>query len=719
MNIYVQANKNTAGDGSFEAPFNTIEEARDYIKNTDEEDITVNIRGGRYFIKNTIRFTKDDKPAVYKAYNDEKVIFDGGIILDNSLAKKITDNSIKERIIEEKIRDEVYELDLSGYDIELAEYGIRGFRRMHIPSANELFINSKPQKVSEYPKEKKFIPMNKVIEGGNDLINGHDFNLKKPIIGYVIERGDKWAKAKDAYITGYLCVGYADDTIKIEKIDTKNRTLTLSTCSRFSIKEDTETKWKILNLLEEISEPGEYYIDIENKKLYFYPPQDIDMSSAFLQLSVLDTPMISFIGAKNIKFQGIVFENSRGSGVYIGGGESVNIDNCTFRNLGMIAVQVGQGTSIVPEEKTTGHGEYLEGFEPIPQHEMIGDWHGYLYAYAAWDGNGGRDHLISNCDMYDLGSGGVLLGGGNRKKLIPANNTVYNCHIKRINRLDVASKSAVNIWGVGNKVSHCDMHDLSGTCIYIHGNDHIIEYNKIHDVVKTITDGAAIYLGRDPSEVGNVIKHNFIYNIKNPHSYDLYGYTAIYFDDHAIYNEVYGNYFYDIVQRGPFFFSTIHWNGGGGTSVANNIFIDCYPGMDPNTYDNSYEVMHNTDFQNGDIFIKRVSSKDENDLSGVDVTSDIWKEKYPYLYDTYMNDFVQETRNYNNFVCCGQYQNFVDENPSNLNFKLRKDSYMFFKYARVHDRIKGYDGEKVYFKDIDFYSIGLVNDKRALLRYGL
>ena len=466
MELFVSCNTKEKGTGSFEKPFGTIEEARDYIRCANGKEFTVNIMGGRYFIHDTVRFDEKDKPTVYRAFDGEKVIFDGGVILDNSKLSKITDDSLKERIIEKDARDKIYEIDLSEYGFEPAEYGVRGFRRMHRPSSNELFINGEAQRVSEYPKNDKAIPI-KPIEGGNDTIIKGDFNLRKPVISYSDDRILLWKNAYDAYMSGTLAAGFTDAVIGIEKIDIQNRTLTLEINALFEIKENPEHRWKIINLLEELSEEGEYYIDRQSKKLYFYHCEKTDIQSATLQISVLDKPMLPFIDAKNIKIQGITFENSRGIGVYI----------------------------------------------------------------------------------------------------------------------------------------------------------------------------------------------------------------------------------------------------GGETSVANNVFIDCYPGPDPNTYDNNYSETHTTELKR-----RRVETKDENDITGVDVTSDIWREKYPYMYETYVNDFLQETRNYNNFVCCGQYQNFVDENPSNLNFNFRKDSYMLTKWARVHDVIKGYDGkEKIWFKDIDFDSIGLVDEERKLI----
>lgn len=685
--------------------FNTIEEAKNYLKNCRKnEEAEVIIAGGRYTFSESLCFDSSDRAAVYKAAEGEKVYFDGGIVIDGNKVKKVTDSNVIDRIIEDDAKEHILEVDLSCYDIELGEYGARGFRHPYIPAPNELFINGKPQKIASYPKN-GYMPLNRVIDTGSIPMEG-DFSGRGGMIGYDVERGGRWTKAKDAYVSGFFANCYADDTIKIEYVDSVNKTIKLKNPGLNGLKPDCEHRWKIVNLLEELGEPEEYYIDRENRKLYFYP--EGNMKNAVIQLSVLKAPILFFIDAENIKFEGIIFENSRGSGVYIEGGEKITIENCEFRNLGMLAVQIGQGVTPLPDGLTNCHGAYdHDKIKPQPLSGEVGSWHEYIYEYAAFDGKGGKNHLISGCDIHDMAAGGIMLGGGNRKKLIPSNNKVFNTHIHNVNRLDLTYKGAVNIWGVGNVISHCELENLDGFAVYIHGNDHLAEYNKIHNVAKSISDGSAIYMGRDPSEVGNKIRYNFIYDIKNPHSYDMYGFTAIYFDDGAIYNEVYGNYFYDIVQKGRFFFSTIHWNGGGQTSVANNVFIDCYPGLDPNTYDNSYERMHNDE-----IFIKRITAK-LGDLRGVDITDDIWKEHYPYLYETYVNNYNHTTLYYNNFVCSNQYQNFVDENPSHMNFKFRKNSYMLGKFAaNVDDRVRGIKAKKVMFENIDFDAIGLINKKR-------
>jgi hypothetical protein len=61
--------------------------------------------------------------------------------------------------------------------------------------------------------------------------------------------------------------------------------------------------------------------------------------------------------------------------------------------------------------------------------------------------------------MYHLGSGGMVLSGGKRKTLEPGNNIVKNCEIFKYNRRNKTYCAGIKIYGVGNKVRHCYIHD--------------------------------------------------------------------------------------------------------------------------------------------------------------------------------------------------------------------------------------------------------------------
>ena len=56
------------------------------------------------------------------------------------------------------------------------------------------------------------------------------------------------------------------------------------------------SSWYIVNLFEELTEPGEYYIDRENEKLYFIPDGEINE----IQLSVLDKVMLACENASKV-----------------------------------------------------------------------------------------------------------------------------------------------------------------------------------------------------------------------------------------------------------------------------------------------------------------------------------------------------------------------------------------------------------------------------------
>ena len=511
---------------------------------------------------------------------------------------------------------------------------------------------------------------------------------------------EKWANESDIYLSGFPCSSWADDCIKIAEINKEEKTVTTSQPHLYGFEVTGHSSWCVVNLLSELSEAGEYYTDRENEVLYFIPQEEIRQ----IQFSVLDKVMLAVENAVNVTIEGITFENSRNTAIYIEGGENVHIKDCVFRNLGIMAIQIGQGAQQQPYGLITCHGERAEGIPvPKPVSRNMGSWHEYLYEFAAWDNNGGANHLIEGCKIYNTGAGGVLLSGGNRKTLKPGNNTVFNCEFHDCNRLDKTYKSALNIMGVGNTVRNCEIYDLPGMAIYIHGNDHLIEYNKIHHVLRSVSDSGAIYMGRDMSEVGNIFRYNFIYSIRNPHKSDL-GICAIYFDDWAIYNMVYANYFYDIVSDGRFFFSTVYHTCGGLTSIGNNILIDCFPGFNPNYKSNANLHMH-TD----PLSIQRVHTADINDMRGVDITSEVYREKYPYLYKTYTEDYNPGTKYWHNRVYVNQYNEFVD--AKNLNFKFIDDAEYLksnMPEYKITDDVFGFDNETVEIKNIEFEKIGII-----------
>ena len=137
--IFVSVNGNDNNKGTLESPLLTIKKAIELSRESKESDNTVFLREGRYFIRETIEVSEEDKGLTICAYNDEKVYLDGGIV--------ISPDDVKD------YKDGIKVIDLAPYNIEMGEYGCRGFRRNVVNAPNELFIDAKAYSVSKYPKE--------------------------------------------------------------------------------------------------------------------------------------------------------------------------------------------------------------------------------------------------------------------------------------------------------------------------------------------------------------------------------------------------------------------------------------------------------------------------------------------------------------------------------------------------------------------------------------
>ena len=104
--LYVSNAGNDNNPGTFEQPVKTLERAKELVKMLKKDsDITVFIRGGRYFFKESLTFDEGDSGTAsckisYQAYENETVYFDGGAVLDAKQAVPVKDEEIRNRIID-------------------------------------------------------------------------------------------------------------------------------------------------------------------------------------------------------------------------------------------------------------------------------------------------------------------------------------------------------------------------------------------------------------------------------------------------------------------------------------------------------------------------------------------------------------------------------------------------------------------------------------------
>ncbi|MGD1894029.1 MAG: right-handed parallel beta-helix repeat-containing protein [Cyclobacteriaceae bacterium] len=536
--FYISTEGDDTNGGTLEAPFSSWERARQAVREVkqqaieDEQPITVYFRAGTYPIESTFQLTAADSgsaavPITYRSYSDEEVRLIGGQVIEGF--EPLSNEEAQSRIPTE-FHPNIYQTDLKAQGI--TDFGTikpTGFTREMQPTALELFFAGEPMTLARYPNPDEWLRIASVPQQGEELINGGSDRVSRfgvPVgrhygkFVYEGDRPDGWQSAKDIWLHGYWTHDWADSYVKVDRIDPTTKEFVLS--EPHGVYGYTQNqKYYALNILEELDSPGEYYLDRETGILYFWPPASLDNNTTYV--SILEEPMIRLDEPANVRIEGFILEGSRGEAIQIEGGRSNVIDNCTIRNLGSQAVTV----------------------------------------------NGGEQHGISGCTIYNVGDGGISIVGGDRKTLTPANHYAVDNHIHHYSRINKTYRAAVKLNGVGNRLAHNYIHDAPHTGVLFSGNEHLLEYNEVHDIAQETGDVGAFYIGRDWTKRGNVVRYNYFHHLHGP---GLHGVMAVYLDDAASGTHIYGNVFY---QSGRSAFI----GGGHDNIVENNIFIDCAPSV--------------------------------------------------------------------------------------------------------------------------------------------
>lgn len=558
-----------ANSGTEEAPFLTLERARDAVRERKrngtlpEGGLTVWLRGGDYVRSETFELTAEDSgtaeaPIAWRAYGDEQARLLGGRSVTGF--KPVTDDAVLSRL-DAPARQHVVQVDLRALGIE--DFGVlhsRGFGRPTVAAHGEFFYGGRPMTLARWPNAGDF----ELIAGfpedaGMDDDHGGNIGALEGGFLYSGDRPDRWRQTDDLWVHGYWAYDWANSYEKVAELDRERQFLrTEAPHGLYGFRKGQ--RFYYLNLLEELDAPGEWYLDRGTGMLYFWPPDENAAEEALF--SMLETPLITLTDASHIILRGLVFEGGRANAIEMRGGEGNRVAGCVIRNMG--------------------------------------NWAASL--------SGGRDHGVFSCDVSHMGDGGVSLSGGDRQTLAPGEHVVENCHFTHLGHWSKCYVPAVLMSGVGLRASHNLIHDHPHCAILFGGNDHLIEYNDIHHIALETGDVGAIYAGRDYTFRGNRILHNYIHETGGVGM----GSMGVYMDDCVSGTEVFGNVFYKV-----------HWamfiGGGRDIQVVNNLFVDCDPavradgrGLDPSpVWRNMVDVTMRERLQ--------------------DIPLDLYRERYPEL----------------------------------------------------------------------------------------
>lgn len=646
-------------DNKTDGPFKSLYRARDAVRELrgkgplSPESIIVSIRGGNYTITETFNLDAEDSgylhaPVIWRAFPGEQVIFTGGKEITGFAA--ITDESVLKRI-NKKYRSRILRADLKKLGIK--DYGTIDARNI---KRRELYFNGRFMEIARYPNQGWLKIIDIPQNGGEPVFSGVHPHKRFGIpvgrhfgkITYGDDHPGMWEKNSEIWMHGYWTWDWSDGFVKIKKIDTDKKEIYISE-PHHSYGYTKEQRYYYLNVLEELDTPGEWYLDGMNGELYFWPPADI--KDGVVYFPFLEDNMISLEKTDYVTIQGIRFQVSRAGAVEINGGSNNKVAGCTFTNLGKYAVVI----------------------------------------------NGGINNGVTGCDIFEVASGGIVMSGGDRKTLTPAGNYAVNNYIHHFAVRNKTYHYAVRMNGVGNRIAHNKIHDAPHIAIGWGGNENIIEFNEIYNVLLETNDAGAIYGGRNPSMQGNIIRYNYFHHIGKESGH---GTNSVYFDDYHCGNYVIGNVFYKGGIPGRARMGAVFIHAGRYNVIDNNIFVEC---------PQAYGVSH-WNKASMDRWIP-AHGWEKKLYDEVNILEPPYSTRYPWLRDI-MEDRRLNTLSRNLVYKCGSFigrgeaveiDNLVtDEDPGFMNaesqnFMLKDDSY-------VYKRIPG-------FKKIPFDKIGLYTDQ--------
>lgn len=690
LEFYVSPNGHDSFDGlTQDRAFKTLDAARDAIRELPEKNapVHVSILPGYYQLKSSLFLDERDSGTeqfqiVYAAQIPGTVSIAGGCKIPFSKAQNVSDPKIINRIINPLARAQIRQVNLKNLGIH--NYGRvknRGFRRPYANPGLELFIDDHAYHIARWPNE-GFTPIGPVIDPGSIPKKG-DYSNRGARFKFHDERHSRWQWHEDIFISGNFGTAWADDTIQIKSIDAKSQEIELASAHLYGVKAGTEySNYFVKNLIEELDHPGEYFVDRESGILYFYP-HDQNISSD-LAVSLLEEPLFVLEKVEHVIFKNLIFENSRGIGIYLEQGNDIKILGCKLRNIGTVAICMGRG---IAPDKT-----YRHDFTGKPLSRQLGSWHEHIYQNSTFNRRAGKNHLIESCDIYNTGAGGISMGGGDRLTLEPGNNIVRNCDISHYNRLDRTYRAAINLEGVGNIIENNHIHQAPDMAIYLHGNEHKIRRNHVHHVMQESNEGGWFYMGRDPTEYGNEIYHNFVHHVAVANGgiqpKRTQGSSGIYIDDWACGTRVYSNLFYRVGRDR----AAVVINGGNDNTIEKNLFVDC-----------RYAVYSSSPFTtwNQEFFKKAIAPGGvySERLNAVRYQFPPYSERYPSLLNILEDVPSQPKRNLvtmNAYVSCqdayktrgepkttkinnATFESLEFTDPTQLDFSLPDDSILYQK----------------------------------------
>ena len=376
--------------------------------------------------------------------------------------------------------------DLSSKGLNLAQFSLGslggGGLGSCTDSAMELFVDNTPQVLARYPNIAsdgtwQWIEINQVIDKQSEyVING-------TVDG---QHALTWPPVT-SWVHGYWSFDWADSYCDIKNISSDGAGNVMIT-----IEPNTPPVYGFLpkarfygvNILSELDQEGEYYIDVTNELIYWFPLGGLaSTKEVFLSIS---QSLVVATGVSNVIFDSIDFFFARGT---------------AFTSTNSINVTVQKSTSA-------------------------------LHGHTAFDLEGAQVTLRDS-NIFGTGCRATSIVGGNFMTLAKSGNLIVNNTIHSFARNTRTYNPGIAFFDVGGLYANNTISDGPHTGMTGSGALNHFVGNTLDSLLYEASDAGAFYVGYSWTNRGNVIRNNTFRNIL-PKEKTFLGYPsvqAVYLDD--------------------------------------------------------------------------------------------------------------------------------------------------------------------------------------------
>ncbi len=533
-NFYVATNGSDSNAGTQSAPFQTLEQARNTVRALARPlppgGVTIWLRGGTYWRTNSFILTSQDSgtlatPVVYAGYPGETAIISAGTPISAGAFVPLNASQTN-RLPMGVSPTNIWELDLAtaaikqrgpfpahfGTWVTTNIYGAGGSGGSSSGGIGDLFYNDQRMWLARYPSHNltndnlntAYLLMDGVATTGSGSTNylnnpgsyTNSVGTAVPVgcaFHYYASNATEVARWQSAitnggvWVSGFWRVDWQNDAMQVLGLDLTNKVIEITNSlavqggigSKYNqpLGSLAERYW-VMNLLEDMEQPGEWAIDFKRGKLYFYPPGPLVNGSVVI--SDFAAPVVQLMQTTNVVLQTLTIEDGLAQGILLTNGVNNLILGCTLQNMNNYAVDL----------------------------------------------NGGYTNGVLDCQLQHLGGGGVLLHGGNASSLprVAAGNFVVNNIITNSGVIARVYNTPVDLGGngagspgtnvVGMRVAHNRLSTMPHLGI-LHGTtwDARIEYNELADFGQISSGIGGIYgYTFFASSGNNYFRYNYVHD---------------------------------------------------------------------------------------------------------------------------------------------------------------------------------------------------------------